>query len=164
MGHQQQRVAAYAVVVDEHDRVLLVLSGPDDGDRWFLPGGGVEFGEDPETGLRREVTEETGQVVEELALRHVMSDVGRAGDRDLHSIRIIYDARITPGRDLRDEVDGSSVRASWVPLRDAPDLELAPFVRVCLDRSGRASAQELREGRGRLGARPRARTPRPGRA
>ncbi|MET1060264.1 MAG: NUDIX domain-containing protein [Nocardioides sp.] len=140
MGREQQRVAAYAVVTDEHDRVLLVLSGPDDGDRWFLPGGGVEFGEDPEAALRREVMEETGQQVDGLTLRHVLSDVDSAADRELHSIRIIYDARVTPGRELRDEVDGSSVRASWVPLRDAPDLELAPFVRVCLDRYGWSSA------------------------
>jgi 8-oxo-dGTP diphosphatase len=131
-SEQEQRVAAYALALDERDRVLLVLAGPEDSDRWFLPGGGVEFGEDPEVGLRREVMEETGQELGELALRAVLSDTSRVKGRELHSIRIIYDAVIESHRDVRPEVDGSTVAADWVPLREALGLKLAPFVRLCL--------------------------------
>ena len=48
------------MLTDIRDRVLLVKASPEDSGRWFLPGGGVRFGEDPEAGLRREVEEETG--------------------------------------------------------------------------------------------------------
>jgi 8-oxo-dGTP diphosphatase len=49
------REGAYAIVVDR-DRILVI----DDGRRFFLPGGGLEPGEDAARGLRRELREETG--------------------------------------------------------------------------------------------------------
>jgi ADP-ribose pyrophosphatase YjhB (NUDIX family) len=55
------RIAARAVVVDEGERVLLVMF--DFGDRgavWATPGGGIEEGEDDERALRRELAEEAG--------------------------------------------------------------------------------------------------------
>jgi 8-oxo-dGTP pyrophosphatase MutT (NUDIX family) len=130
---RRQRVAAYALTFDEHDQVLLVLAGPDDSNMWFLPGGGVEFGEHPEECLRREVMEETGQEVQFLALTRVVSDAASVKGDVLHSIRIIYRASLSSGRELRAEVDGSSVGVQWVPMRRALELKLAPFVRTCLE-------------------------------
>src|SRR5262245_27900994 len=52
---QRIREGAYAIVVDR-DRILVI----DDGRRFFLPGGGVEPGEDGAAALRRELREETG--------------------------------------------------------------------------------------------------------
>jgi ADP-ribose pyrophosphatase YjhB (NUDIX family) len=56
------RRAARAIVLDPDDRILLVLfRSPETGEEWWAtPGGGLELGEAPETGLRRELTEETG--------------------------------------------------------------------------------------------------------
>lgn len=51
------RPTAYAVIID-NDKVLLVKVKTTG--KWFLPGGGVEQGEDLVTGLRREVKEELG--------------------------------------------------------------------------------------------------------
>lgn len=39
-------------------KVLLVKEAPDLADKWELPGGGLGFGEDPHTGLIREIKEE----------------------------------------------------------------------------------------------------------
>jgi 8-oxo-dGTP diphosphatase len=132
---RRQRIAAYALVTDDRDRVLLVLSGPETDDLWFLPGGGVEFGEDPLDGVRREVMEETGQPVGSLRLRSVLSDTSRRPEHELHSVRIIYDGQVDPDGDLRHEVDGTTVLARWVPRREALGLRLAPFVRRCLEGS-----------------------------
>ena len=58
-----------AVVLDDADRVLLVRRS--DSGRWALVSGILEPGEDPAVGLTREVTEETGVVVEVRGLAYV---------------------------------------------------------------------------------------------
>lgn len=131
-GATRQRIAAYALVVDDRDRVLLVLGGPADNDMWFLPGGGVDFGEHPEDGVRREMIEETGQAVHSLALRTILTDT--TADGVMHTVRIIYDGQVDPEGELRPELDGSTVGPQWVRRREAVDLKLAPYVRDLLGR------------------------------
>ncbi len=85
--------------------------------QWFLPGGGLEHGEDPVAGLEREFAEETGLEVEVGPLRDVMSDTFTLPDgTSLHTVRIIYAIDSFTGT-LRDEVDGSSDIARWVRSR-----------------------------------------------
>ena len=45
----RQRIAAYGVCVDDEDRLLLARASPvlSLRGRWFLPGGGVQHGENP---------------------------------------------------------------------------------------------------------------------
>jgi 8-oxo-dGTP diphosphatase len=43
-------------------------------DTWDLPGGHVEYGEEPKASLRREIKEETGLEVEELIPFHVIAE------------------------------------------------------------------------------------------
>ena len=59
-------IAAFAVILDELDRILLCHRR--DMDKWNLPGGGVESGEIPTEAVIREVREETGLevVIEKL--------------------------------------------------------------------------------------------------
>lgn len=131
---RRQRIAAYAVLTDTEDRVLLVRAAPEDSGRWFLPGGGVEFGEDPASGLRREVEEETGQMVTDLDLDRVLSDVGEVNGTSLHSVRIIYRATLARERPLRNEAPGgSTVEARWIPREVVGELETAPFVPRALE-------------------------------
>ena len=58
------RTSGRVLLLDRDDRVLLLRgSDPDDpaaGQWWFTPGGGLEPGESPEQGARRELLEETG--------------------------------------------------------------------------------------------------------
>jgi 8-oxo-dGTP diphosphatase len=49
------RVAAYAVVIDAEDRLLLAHWNEGRRAAWTMPGGGLEPGEDPERAARREV-------------------------------------------------------------------------------------------------------------
>lgn len=128
-SERRQRIAAYAVLGDTRDRVLLVRASPEHSGLWFLPGGGVEFGEDPEAGLRREVEEETGQLMADLHLDRVLSDVATVDGTELHSVRLIYRATLAGVRPLRTEAPGSStVETRWVPRRALSALDTAPFV------------------------------------
>jgi ADP-ribose pyrophosphatase YjhB (NUDIX family) len=54
------RSAARALIIDDDDHVLLVRFEFPDASAWALPGGGLEPGESPEDGLRRELHEELG--------------------------------------------------------------------------------------------------------
>ena len=72
----RQRVAAYGVCVDDEDRLLLARAAPSLSlrGRWFLPGGGIQHGENPTQALHREIKEETGLTVVLGPLLTVLSD------------------------------------------------------------------------------------------
>ncbi len=136
------RVAAYAVIIDDSDHVLLAHWVEGRRAAWTLPGGGLEPGEDPETAARREVREETGFRVQLEGLLGIDSHVIPASRRvqpghtePLHALRIVYRAHITGGR-LRDEVDGSTDRADWFPLAAVAHLPHVKLVDVGLRMAG----------------------------
>nr|WP_218844770.1 NUDIX domain-containing protein [Microbacterium pseudoresistens] len=136
------RVAAYAVITDDRDRILLARWTEGRRVSWTLPGGGLEAGEDPEVAARREVREETGYkaVLDELlgihsrvipARRRVTQ--GAAGP--LHTLRIVYRAHIVGGR-LRFEEDGSTDMAGWFGLEELGALQRVKLVDIALGMAG----------------------------
>ncbi|MFB7891932.1 NUDIX hydrolase [Microbacterium sp. NPDC056044] len=136
------RVAAYAVIVDEHDRLLLAHWNEGRRAAWTMPGGGLEPGEDPESAARREVREETGYRVELDGLLGIHSRVippGRrlkpGADVPLHTLRIVYRARITGGK-LRNETHGSTDRAEWFALAEVRTLQRVKLVDIALEMAG----------------------------
>jgi 8-oxo-dGTP diphosphatase len=129
---QVTRVSAYSLCRDD-DALLLSRIAPgatvsSDG-MWTLPGGGLEFGEDPRDAALRELIEETGLVGEIAELAGVDSWAGPIGAIDYHAIRIIYRVRVTGGQ-LANEVDGTSDLARWVPLTELGSLPLVDLARV----------------------------------
>ena len=54
------RVAVAAIILDDKKRILLCEHTYRKFYPWGLPGGGLEYGETPEYGVKREVREETG--------------------------------------------------------------------------------------------------------
>lgn len=132
------RLAAYAIIVDDDDQVLLTLWNGGMKPAWTLPGGEVELDESPEQGAIRELLEETGFNVELSGLlgidAYVIPPAERHGsDRPLKGVRVVYTARVLGGL-LRSESepDGSTDEARWFPLADVPDLHRVGLVDVGL--------------------------------
>lgn len=132
------RLAAYAVIVDEQDRILLALWNEGSEPAWTMPGGGVELHETAEEGAVRELREETGYDVRLGRVLGVDTHVVPAEERHvpngrpLRSVRVVFEAEIVGG-ELTHEVDGTTDEARWVPLADVPTLNRVGLVDAALD-------------------------------
>ncbi|WP_166349812.1 NUDIX hydrolase [Phytoactinopolyspora limicola] len=130
-----RRVAAYAICVDEHERVLLMRESANSGTPgvWTLPGGSVTQGEHPEVAVRREAVTETGVEVRVESVVDVVADTRELRHRGvtLHTDRIIFGARSASGGDLR---IGSPMvdEAAWLSVDEAAAVQLRPFVAQAL--------------------------------
>lgn len=133
------RVAAYGVIVDERQRILLALWNEVQPPRWTMPGGGVELAETVEEAMVRELREETGYEVRVDRLLGVHSQVippeARATgprNRPLKSIRIFFAATIIGG-ELTREVDGTTDEARWFDLNEVADLDRVAIVDIAIE-------------------------------
>lgn len=88
-------VAVKAVLFDGNGRILTLRRSETAPSRplyWDLPGGDLDFGEDVEFGVRREIHEETGLGVQDVQLLDVISGLN---DRSEFWVTICYTARPT---------------------------------------------------------------------
>ena len=131
------RVAAYALCVDQDDRLLLcrIAPGYPSPGAWTLPGGGIDFGEHPADAAVRELEEESGLTgrIESLAF---VDSLAREAQRNSelgpwHAIRIVYRVSITGGA-LRHEQDESTDMAAWLTRDELAGLPIVDLVRTSL--------------------------------
>jgi 8-oxo-dGTP diphosphatase len=99
------------------DAVLLVRRLPNDEiapNRFHLPGGHVEWGEDPAEALIREVREEVGITVVPEKVLHTFKYVFK----DVHTVGITFQCSIKGSNDLK--IDTNEVQASkWLTFDEA---------------------------------------------
>ena len=135
-GQKGQRIASYGVCRDDLGRLLLARAATTIAarGRWFLPGGGVQHGENPVEALRREVYEESGLTVMVGRMLDVLSDVRTiANGISLHTVRLIYRIESWKGT-LRRETDGTTDAVGWFTLEEVKHMPLAHYVETVVDR------------------------------
>lgn len=118
----RQRFAAYAVV--RSSRGVLATEYSDRTavqGRWGMPGGGIDDGEQPADAARREVVEETSQLIElgeliKVQTSHWVGRSPRGTIEDFHAVRLIYTAECPDPTDpVVIDTGGTTESARWVP-------------------------------------------------
>ena len=137
-----RRVAAYVLCRDGEGRILLTRfrhAEHLDSGKWTMPGGGMEWGEEPAETAARELEEETG----------LRADIGRVlgvfsrwyGPDEAHSgiaghvIGIVYEGTNVLGTlrtEFRDHPENTTDAAGWFTLEEARALSHVELVRYCL--------------------------------
>jgi len=132
-------VAVGAVVEDDEGRVLLVKHVPEKGGfwqgKWICPGGGLEFGEGIEEGIKREIKEETNLDIELIKPLLPFERIVKEEGKEMHVVYIDYLARVKGG-ELK---VGSDVReAIWVRKGDLFQIrdEVHEDTKILLQRIG----------------------------
>ena len=136
-------VVGIGVVVLQDNAVLLVARGkaPRQG-QWSLRGGAQELGETVFEAAHREVLEETGVAIAELALLEVVDSIEHDGHGQVRYHYTLVD--LSAAWQSGEPVAGSDAAAvQWMPLEGLDDLGLwAETVRVI----GLAAAQRSGDG------------------
>ena len=133
--NKRQRIASYALIVFQ-GHVLLTQHGrgPNKG-RWGLPGGGIEYGENPIDSLEREVFEEAGIVATHYVLDDVISSIIQIELNDdhpeeLHNVGLLYRAQVASLLTVKPDADGhSSLGSRWFKVAELHESDVSPPIR-----------------------------------
>lgn len=119
--------AVGALIIRDHQILLIQRAHPPLAGEWSLPGGRIEPGETIIAALKREVREETGLEVEPRELACVLDRIGA----DYHYVLIDYLCDIIGG-ELRAGSDALAVR--WASRTDLETLGVASFTCEAIQR------------------------------
>jgi 8-oxo-dGTP diphosphatase len=122
---QSIRIRAAGILVRE-GQILLVRHEKNGRSYWLLPGGGVDYGETVEEGLRREFQEEVGLAIQVEKLVLVHDSIPPDRHRQVLNLYFTVSAdrhelRVTPDGVLRD--------AAFYPLDQFASMTVNPDVK-----------------------------------
>lgn len=135
---RKQLVIVLGAVRDEKRQILVArrvdASVPDAFGKWEFVGGAVDFGEDPETALVREVAEESGLVVRVVRLLpkifiHVWKT--KQGE-NIHVLLITYECVVVSGQLNNNRVADEIGDLQFVSPTVLQKMDMLPNVRETL--------------------------------
>jgi len=125
------RPSTYGIVIKDN-KILLSRQF---GDKFDLPGGGLDLGEKPEDGVIREVQEETGINAKNpklLGVENSFFQSSHAKDESYHSLLFYFVCEYAGGKLSTAGFDDYEKQyaqiAEWVPLEQLDKLDLASTV------------------------------------
>jgi 8-oxo-dGTP diphosphatase len=122
--YPERPILGIGALIFDADRILLAERGRDPlKGYWSLPGGVLETGESLEEGIRREVREETGLIVETEGIAEVFERIIRdaQGRAEYHYVLIDYFCRVAGGVECAGD-DCSAIE--WFRIEQLPGLRL----------------------------------------
>ena len=136
----RSRFAAYALcVADGHILLSQLWENDPSAGKWTLPGGKIDWLEEPQDAVRRELWEETGlpgEIVRPLGIDTKVLPPWRTHD-ELHVVRFVFEVRAA-GTPHVQEVGGSTVAAAWHQVLEVSNLPTTSLVSsaLAMDESG----------------------------
>jgi 8-oxo-dGTP diphosphatase len=116
--------AAAVALLDDQAKILLLRRK--DNDKWTMPGGTLDYGESMTACAIREVREETGFIIQIIALIGTYTDpnilIAYNDGEVRQEFTLVYAAQIESG-ELK--IDDESKEAAWVDLSGIAQLPLA---------------------------------------
>ncbi len=119
-------------IIKQDDKVLLLRragGNPLYTGHYELPGGKVDFGEDPRAALQREILEETGHEIETLQINDVYSELD-VRDLQHQYIELVFVATLKPGTTMT--LDEDHDKYAWKKPSDIQLLDLTETTRLAL--------------------------------
>ena len=114
---QIQELNVYIIVFNEEK--ILVLKRKDD--LWEFPGGGVDWGENPQESAVRETEEETNLTISDLQLLGISSATYKKNKDDKHSVYIVYKAKSATKKVL---ISNEHAEYRWLLVNELKFLKL----------------------------------------
>jgi 8-oxo-dGTP diphosphatase len=121
------RVSIKGLAIDETGRFLLAK---EDNGKWELIGGGLDHGEDPIDGLRREINEETGLVVTYVSPSPKYFITSPRHGHDTYIANIIYEIKL---KNLDFTPSDECQELRYFTVEEAKEIDLFPNVEKLLE-------------------------------
>ena len=138
MVQRLQNFSVYGMITKGNQLLLVQKNkGPYKG-LWDLPGGKIEFGEEPETTLIREVLEETGLEIKNqtflksdaVVVNYVDDVIGKV---TLHHVGFIFKIEVKDMKSLMPKQDDEDlICTKWCALEEIEIESVSPFLQELL--------------------------------
>ncbi len=119
------RVSIKAIILDESRTKFLLVQ--EDNGKWEFPGGRLDWGEEPETGLRRELQEEMGLEAVSVSKTPSYFIPYMKKPSDIYVANIFYEVKLAH---LNFTPSEECVAICFVTTKEAKELDTFPNVQL----------------------------------
>jgi len=130
----KQQICVGAAILNKNDTILMVKRSADDDfmpNSWELPGGGTEYGEEPEKGLKREILEECGIEIEVFKPLTTGTYYMKKADEETQRVEIVFSTMMSdPDQEIKLSEEHSEYQ--WFTFEQINKLQLSDFMRNIL--------------------------------
>jgi ADP-ribose pyrophosphatase YjhB (NUDIX family) len=124
------RVRVAALICDDDGRILLIKQKKNKEVYWLLPGGGIEFGENAEEALSREIKEELQLEIEKPEFVLFSENIDPNGKK--HLIQLVFSAKIKSGEPKIPENEKTVLEFRYFSIDELNDIEIRPDIKSFL--------------------------------